>query len=167
MSIRLYELAAQYKQLESLEASDDLPAEVIRDTLDALEGDIQEKSTNVAYFIANLRAASDAIKSAADSMYDRANRLSHRADALHAYLQLQLQSCGISKIECPHFTLQLKNNPPTVVIDHEGSVPDHYWIQPEAPPKRIDKKAIAHAIKNGIDVPGAHVESAQRMEIKS
>jgi hypothetical protein len=164
--MRLYELALQYKSLEALEASEELPSELIRDTLEALQGDIEEKSKAVAMFIGNLRSAGDAIHVAADAMRVRGATLHKRAESLEAYLLLQMQTCGITKVECPYFTLARKANPPAVIIDHADSIPEEFWNQPEAPPKVIDKKAIAKAIKAGVDVPGAHAERRERLEIK-
>lgn len=167
MSAKLYELAAEYRYLESLEASDDLPAEVIRDTIEGMVGDLEAKCTNVAFFIKNQEAVAQSIEQAAAKMQARAGVLRKRAESLQAYLQLNMQSCGISKIESPYFTLQLKSNPPAVFIDHEGSIPDKYWVQPDTPPKRIDKAAIAAAIKAGEEVPGAHTSKGERLEIKA
>lgn len=166
MSLKLYEIAAQYRALEALEASEDLPAELIRDTIEALEGDLKDKATNVALFIESLRATADSIQVAADKMRERGKRLHDRADSLQSYLLLQMQACGITKVESPWFTLAVKANPPKVIIDHEGSVPEKFWVQPEPPPKAIDKRAIAVAIKAGEEVPGAHTERFERLEIQ-
>jgi len=164
--MKLYEIATQYRSLEALEASDELPAEVIRDTLEALEGDLQDKCTNVALFIENLRAVADSIQVAADKMHERGKRLHHRAESLQQYLLLNMQATGITKVESPWFTISRKANPPAVVIDHEGSIPDKFWRQPETPPKVIDRKAIAAAIKAGEVVPGCHTNNGERLEIK-
>ena len=49
----LYELTTQHRELEALaDTTDDLPPEVIRDTLEALEGTIQQKAISVAAFVA-------------------------------------------------------------------------------------------------------------------
>lgn len=167
--MKLYELTAQYKSLETLEASEDLPAEVIRDTLDGLQGDLQVKSTNVGYFIRNLEATADAIDEAAKTMRERAERARKRAQSLKDYLLFNMQACDITKIECEHFTLKVVNNPPSVIIDNEADVPEEFWRQPPQPPmppKVIDKRALGDAIKTGRQVPGAHSEQRQRLDIK-
>jgi hypothetical protein len=167
--VKLYELTAQYRALEALESSDDLPAEVIRDTLDGLEGQWQDKATNVGLFIRNLESVADAIDEAAATMQARGTRLRARAQSLQQYLLLNMQAAGISKVESPYFVLQVKKNPPTVVIDSENLIPAKFMRTPEPlpPPKPApDKKAIADAIKAGGEVPGAHVEQYERLEIK-
>ena len=167
--MKLYELTTQYKSLELLEASEDLPAEVIRDTLEGLTGDLEAKSVNVGYFIRNMEATAEAIEAAAKAMQERADRARKRAQSLKDYLLFNMQGCGISKIECEHFALTVRNNPPSVVIDNEADIPEPYWTQPPQPPlppKQINKRAIADAIKLGVEVRGAHTEQKQRLEIK-
>lgn len=167
--MKLYELTAQYRQLEALESSDDLPPEVIRDTLDGLEGQLQEKATNVGLFIRNLESVADAIDEAAEKMRERGTRLRKRAQSLNDYLLFNMQASGITKVESPFFTLKVKTNPPTVVVDSESLIPAEYMTQPDPlppPPPRPDKKAIAAAFKDGAEVPGCHVEQRQRLEIE-
>ena len=167
--MKLYELSATFQEVEALGSLDDVPAEVIRDTLDGIQVDFKEKAVQVGFFCENLRATAREILARAAAMEERAKRMLARSDSLQSYLQFNMQATGIFKIECPYFTLALKKNPPAVIVDHEGSIPEKYWVQPEAPPappKRIDRKAIAADIKAGIEVPGAHTESGERIEIK-
>jgi hypothetical protein len=168
-SLALYQLVEQHRSLEALADSDDIPAEVIRDTLEGLEGDIQAKSVSVAHFFKNLDASADAIDDAVKQMQSRAARLRKRSESIKAYLLLSMQATGITRIECPYFQLVVRNNPPSVVIDNEAEVPDSYKRTPEPLPlpKAVpDKKAIADAIKAGEVVPGAHTTTGQRLEIK-
>lgn len=167
--MKLYELVGQYRSLEALESSEDLPPEVIRDTLEGLEGQLQDKATNVGLFIRNLESTADAIDEAAETMRERGARLRKRAQSLSDYLQFNMLAAGISKVESPYFTLKIKTNPPTVVVDSESLVPAEYMTQPEPlppPPPRPDKKAIAAAFKAGEEVPGCHVEQRQRLSIE-
>lgn len=167
--MRLYELTAQYRALEALESSEDLPAEVIRDTLEGLEGQWHEKATNVGLFIRNLESTADAIDEAAAAMRARGARLRERAHSINEYLKLNMQASGITKVQSPYFALKLKKNPPTVVIDSENLIPAKFMRTPEPPPPpkaAPDKPAIAKAIKAGEEVPGAHVEQYERLEIE-
>lgn len=166
--MKLYELTAQYRALETLEVSEDLPPDVIRDTLEGLTGELQDKATNVAMFIRNLESTAEAIDEAAETMRKRGARLRERAQSLQQYLLLNMQACGITKIESPFFTLAVKKNPPTVIVTDEEAIPAEYMVTPDPPPpppKRPDKKAIAVALKAGQEVPGAYSERFERLEI--
>jgi hypothetical protein len=166
MSLRLFEITSQYKALESLADSDDLPPEVVADTLESLEGDFEQKAIAVAKFILSLEAASEDISEAAKAMDLRAARIAKRAESVRAYLLFQMQAIDWKKIETAEIRIGRRSNPPAVQVTDETTVPDAYWVQPEPPPKRIDKKAIKAALQDGKDVPGCYLESGERVEIK-
>lgn len=167
--MKLYQLTEQYQSLELLESSEDLPAEVIRDTLDGLTGELQLKATNVGLFIRNMEATAEAIEEAAKAMQARADRARKRADSLKDYLLFNMQGCGITKIESEYFTLAVRNNPESVVVDNANDIPHKFMRQPlppPPPPPSIDKRAISEALKRGEEVPGCHLEQKQRLEIR-
>ena len=91
MSLRLFEITQQFKALEGLQDSDDLPPEVIADTLEGIIGTFEEKAVAVAKFILSLEAAAEDIEAAAEAMHQRATRIKNRADSVRQYLLLQCQ----------------------------------------------------------------------------
>lgn len=164
-ALALYELVGQYRELEKLADSGDLPPEVIRDTLEALTGELETKATNVAMFTRNLEAAADAIDKAAEAMQERALRLRKRSEAVKAYLLFNMQASGITKISSPEFTLTVRKNPEAVHLADGVVLPVEYMEQPPAPPPRPDKKKIKEALKAGVVIDGAWLESGERLEI--
>ncbi|MEQ1580886.1 MAG: siphovirus Gp157 family protein [Steroidobacteraceae bacterium] len=163
--LHLYEISERYRELQMLAESDELPPEVIRDTLEGIEGDWQEKAGTVAAYIQNIEVIAEAKKAASKAIAERARMLEKRAESLRQYLLLQFQFMGKTRAECGAFTLILKNNPQSVVIDDETALPAAYMVQPPAPPPKPDKKAIGQAIKLGVEVPGCHAEVSQRVDI--
>jgi hypothetical protein len=163
---RLFEITAQFKALADLEDSDDLPPEVIADTLEGLQGDFEEKAVAVAKFIMSLEATAESIIEASKAMDLRSARLNKRAENVRNYLLLQMQIINWKKIETAEIRIGRRNNPVAVHITEEDSVPDNFWVQPDPPPKRIDKKAIKEALQAGGSVPGAHLESGERVDIR-
>lgn len=163
----LYQLVEQHRALEALADSEDLPQEVIRDTVEALAGDIEQKAVSVACFFRNLEAAADSIEDAAKAMRDRAARVRKRADSIRAYLLHNMQACEISKIESPYFTLTVRKNSAAVVVFDEAQVPAKFMVQKPAPSPSLDKKAVADAIKAGEDVPGCKLEQGVRLDVKA
>lgn len=163
----LYQLVRYQSQLEALADSGEVPPEQIADTLNALEGDINEKAVNVAAFTRNLDASADAIREAAKAMLTRADRIEKRAESVRQYLLFNMQAAGISRIESPWFTLAVRKNPPAVVVDDESALPPEFIVQPPPPAPRPDKDAIKRALKAGADVPGARLMQSERLEIKA
>lgn len=166
MQTSLYSLTGEYLAAADKLADLDLPDEVVADTLEGLAGALEVKATNVAAFVRNLEASAEAIKQAEADMAKRRQAIEHRAARVRQYLQFNLEKAGIQKIDCPFFKLSLRDNPPSVVIDAPTQIPTSFMRQPEPPPAAPDKKAIAEALKNGQDVPGAHLTRTRRLEIK-
>ena len=159
MSLPLYQLTHQLRELNELADSDDFPVETLRDTLDAVEGEIEVKARNI-------EATAHMIREAAKAMLTRAERLEKRSESIKAYLLYNCQASGISRIECPEFVISVRKNPPSVVIDDEAAIPPEYIVQPPAPPPRPDREAIKRAIKAGTDVPGCHLLQTERIEVR-
>jgi hypothetical protein len=164
----LYQLTEQHRELERLaDTTDDLPPEVIRDTIEALEGAIEAKAVSVAAVVRNLELHAEMIRTASKQLAERAARAEKRADSLRAYLLFNLQAVGVFKVESPEFTVTVRNNPVTVRIADERAVPAEFLVQPPAPPPKVDKAQIKEALKAGKDVPGCWLEAGQRVEIRS
>jgi hypothetical protein len=130
-------------------AGDDVDA--IRDTIEGeidLRGLIclaaQQNAIDVAQvngiaaLIEDLRARKDRVE----------KRIGMRRVAIHA----AMASGEIKTIETPAGTITRKAVPPAVLILEEANIPAEFW-KPSDP--RLDKKAVADALKSGREVPGA------------
>ena len=164
--MKLFEITQQFRELEKLELDDDIPPEVIRDTLEGLTGDFTEKAVQVAKFALSLESHADAIAEAAKAMSTRAGRMQKRADAIRSYLLFQMQLIQQKRIETPELVIARQTNPPSVQVTDEHGIPDKFWVQPEPPPRRIDKKAIKEALQSGETIDGAYLEQGESLRIK-
>ena len=162
----LYTLVEQHRELGRLADADDIDEAALRDTLEGLEGSIQIKAQSVAATIANMDAWADTVADAAEKLATRANRYRSRAAWLKSYLLSNMQQAGITKIETAELVASVRKNPASVAVLDESLVPDAYKVQPELPPKRVDKKAILADLKAGVDVPGCALQQGERLEIK-
>jgi hypothetical protein len=162
----LYVLTGEFK-LAALRLADlDLPEEVVRDTLDGLTGELEDKATATAMVVRNMEATAEAIKAAEAEMAQRRKALENRAAFLKARIQGAMQAIGMQKIACPYFTVTLRDNPPAVEVYEPALVPAQFMRQQEPPPPAIDKKAVAAALKAQEDVPGCRLTQGKRLEIK-
>lgn len=162
----LYQLVAQYRELQQIDA-EEIPEEVLRDTLEALTGELEVKATNVAMFCQNLDTFAANCKEAAKRMNDRAAKIQRKADQVHSYLQAMLEAAGITKIETPEFTLAIKKNPPSLVVSESALIPDEFMVTPPAPASYADKQAIKAALKAGREIDGCRLEQGTRLEIRT
>jgi len=165
MELKLYEVTDIYlRALKGLEDSD-LPENVVLNTLDALEGALEVKATNVAAYFQNLEAEANAIKNAETRMAKRRKAIESRVEWLRHYLKTNMDRCGITEIKSPEFVLKIVKNPPMMVIDHQDAIPEQFMrIIPET--REPDKNALKEALKTGEVIPGAHLETQTRLSIK-
>ena len=163
---QLYVLALEYRAAAEKLADLDLDAETVTDTLDSLSGDFESKAIGTSMVLRNIEATAEQIKQAEAAMAARRKALENRADSIKRYLLGAMQTTGITKIECPHFRISVRDNPPAVDVFDAAQVPAEFMVTPPAPPPAPDKAAIKAAIKAGATVPGARITQGQRVEVR-
>ena len=163
----LFELVAQHRQLQVLAEESDLDPQMLLDTLEGLQGDIEAKSRSVAMVIRNIESFADQVDEAAEQMALRAKRIRERAAGIRTYLKTSMQATGITKIQCAEFTIALRKNPARADIVDESAIPDEYREWPEPPPPRVNRKAVLDALKAGKPVPGAQIAQDERVDIRA
>lgn len=163
--MNLYQLAGEYLAISDKLHDMDLDEQTIQDTLEGLSGDLEEKGINVAKYMRNLEVSAEQIKQAEAQMAARRKAIEKRVDGLKRYLKENMERTGITKIECPYFVISIKNNPEAVTVDDEESIPRDYFK--EIPVSyQLDKALVKQALKDGYEVPGAHLSRGTRIEIK-
>jgi hypothetical protein len=167
-SVALYQLAGQYQQLLSSLSELDLDAGCVADTLEAsgLVDDITDKAVGIEMVARSLEMSVPAIDKELIRLESLKARQILKAQGLRHYLLTNMQATGITKIEAPLFKISLQNNPPSIDVYELGLIPSEYMRQPDTPPPAPDKKAIAAALKAGIEVQGAKLVQSQRLVIK-
>ncbi len=165
-NLTLYEINQDYMQALDMftDPEVDIPLEAAIDTLDGIEGQLQDKAVNVAKFIQNLDATAKAIKEAEQKMAKRRKAIENRAQWFKDYLKNNMQAAGITKIESPWFNLAIQKNPEAVEITNEELLPDDF--KTEVVTTKIDKAAIKQVIKDGVSVPGAVLIQGTRLAIR-
>lgn len=159
----LYEMTKDLKDLyqlmDSFDAeeteSDDSMALAIRDTLDGLQLQFDDKAVAIVKFSQALEGDTTAIDLEIKRLQDRKKRITKRKESLRDYLRMNMEATDINKIECPLFTITLAKGRDQVQIANESQIPDDYVrVKTEIKP---DKVAIGKALKQGQAVPGAEL----------
>lgn len=159
--MKLFELTADYNQVLLL--ADDLDQETFQDTLEAIEGAIEDKAENMAKLIRCIEVDINALKEEEKRLADRRKALENKVSGIKEYLQQQLEFAGIDKVKRPTLTISIQANPPSVFVKDESLIPSHYMI-PVAP--KLDKKSILQFLKEGGDVPGCEIQQLRGLRIK-
>ena len=160
--MKLYDLSNQYQSL--FECLDDLPEDAVNDTLEALEGDINEKLVNASALILNLEAEANAIKQAINKMELREHNLNKKACNIRKYITLYMENLGIKEIRSDQFKASLRTNMPSLIVDDESKIPAKYIKEKIV--KSVDKIGIKIVLAIGDTVEGCHLEQSKSLIYK-
>lgn len=164
--LSLYEISDDYALAVENLLELDIDEQTFNDTLEGLQGDFRDKAVNLAYFIKNLEVTSASIKEAEERMYERRKALDKKLSRLREYLMCCMDNADILKIDdCPDFSIKIRTNPPSLVINDENEIPDCFWYMPD--PKRVlDKLSLKSDLKEGREIPGAELVYNKSLQIK-
>lgn len=162
----LYQLAQDWKAL--YEQIDDIPEDAFSDTIEAIEGEFDEKADNIACLIKSIDAEADGIKAEVESLKQRESSKRAKSSRLREYLRQQMEIIGKKKIESPRNCISLAKAPAKVIMDDNflswAEEQADYLLKYKAP--EPDKAAIKKALENGNQIPYAHLESGVSLRIK-
>ena len=165
----LFEIASEFKQMEHQLRQLDLDEQTINDTLEAESGDLVDKLAAVMAVALSMEAEANMIDMhVVQRAMRRVESLCRRAARLREYALDAMVACNKVEVSQPDLRFRLRDNPASCVIDDPEKVPDLYKTTEEIPATTktvIDKAAIKLACKNGVSVPGAHIEVKKRIEV--
>ena len=160
----LYELTGEWQQVLSMMEDPDVPEEAVRDTLEGLSGEIEEKADGYAKVMRQLQAEAEAIEKEEERLNDRRDMLMSRVARMKEALMESMRATGKTKFKTTLFSFGIrKASQKRLVIDHEEAVPDKYWKQP---PKVIDTKMLKADLASGDMVGVAHLEQSEYLSIR-
>ena len=125
--MNLYEITGNLLALQNLMESDELDAETLVDTLEAVEGEYEIKLENYCKVIKNLEADITAIKNEVTRLSDKRKSLEKNIDRLKAAMFDSMKSTGTNKVKGQIFTLSIQKNggkAPVVVDVKTADLPD-------------------------------------------
>jgi hypothetical protein len=91
-----------------------------------------------------------------DKLRDRKDRIERRIAMRRVAILTAMQSGEIRTLDTPAGTVTRKAVPPSVLILEEAEIPAEFF-KPQEP--KLDKKAVAEALKAGKPVPGAQMSN--------
>ena len=106
----LYNLNAAYRQLMERLYDEVLSEEAIIDTLDSIEGVIEDKADGYGKVIQMLDADIASIKAEEARLYARRKSLERRKDVLKSNLFDAMKTIGLAKIKTALFTVSIRKN---------------------------------------------------------
>lgn len=143
--------------------SEDIDEQTILDTLESLEGEIEDKADNYAKIIISLKADAKAIKDEETRLSDRRKALENKSETLKKNLEGVMRETGKTDFKTALHSFKIQKNPESVIIDDESKIPSTYLIEQQP---QIDKNAISKLLKSGVKVSYAHLKQGEGLRIR-
>ena len=159
---KLYKLTQNYNNLLELVDNPDVPTEMLEESLNSIDDEIDTKAENIAKVIKSIESDIAGLKGEEKRLADRRKSLEGRIDNLKEYVEGSMRAVGKEKIRGKAFTLGIQRNAPSVDIIDEDVIPEQYFITK----KELSKKDILVALKKGEEVPGAAVKQTESLRIR-
>lgn len=148
--MNLNEINEAIKQLQDKE---DLPEDVLKDTLESLELTRDEKLDNIASWIEKNNATTDWLKNKVDTFTKEKQRLTKQNKALMQYMTEVIDDSGYKTIKTKNHILKPRNYRASVVIENSQKIPDQFKKTVEE--TKIDKTLLYKKLSDGEAILGA------------
>ena len=160
----LYQLTQDFLELQNM-MEEGVDAQVIADTMEGLDYEIEEKADGYAKVMKNLQAEADAYGKEIARMKERKEALENHIDRMKHSLEAAMIATGKEKFKTKYFGFNIQNNPPKIVIDRPDMIPAEYLIP--QPPK-ADNKALKEYLMQMKDERSdfAHIERGRGLRIR-
>jgi len=164
--MNLYELTDEYLQLQMMLEDPDIDSQVITDTLEAVEGEIEIKADNYAKVIRNMESNLAGIRAEQERLAARKNLLESGIKRLKENLQESMILTGKRKFKTDLFSFNIQKNggkaPVILDVADTSELPDELVRIKEEP----DLEAIRELCEQG-DCKYAHLgERGESLRIK-
>ncbi|EHP7830968.1 hypothetical protein A4Q21_06155 [Listeria monocytogenes] len=156
----LYSIQDKYQQLLNL--AEQLDPELLKDTLESIDDELETKAENVAFVIKELEGQSLILDVEIKRLSERKNTINNNVKRLKQSLHDAMLVANKQKIKTNLFTLDIRKNPHSVFVEDESKLINYLVEQP----KKLDKTKLKDDLKKGIDVPGAVLVQTERLQIK-
>jgi len=154
----LYEITDDFKKLEFMLEEGEFDEEAIQEAIADVLKDLDVKAEGYMKFIKNLESQENAIKSEIDRLNTRKSEMAKKKESMLKGLQNAMEITSNDSVGGDLFTAKLRKRPKSVIILNQDLVPKIYINTPIPEPK-VDKKAVADAIKRGEVVDGVEYKS--------
>lgn len=133
--MRLYELTEQYEILQDMMYDPDVDEQIVRDTMEALWGEIEDKADGYAKIILDMKYDMEALQAEERRLQARRQNLDARQKWLKENLMANMEAIGKTKIKTALFTVSIQKNggkEPLIIDGNIDDIPGKFLI-PQPP----------------------------------
>lgn len=145
MGMSLYSLTGNFLALQEMMMDPDIDPEVIQDTIEAMDGDYEEKLNNCGKVITNLSALVAGIDEEEKRLKARKKTINNQIDRLKKNIKESMIALDKKKVKTELYSYTIKGGVPSVVIDNTDKIPKEFRT-PQ--PDKIDMDGIKRLLKD-------------------
>lgn len=157
----LYELTGSMAYLHQLLEDPEADEQVIKDTMESINYEIEDKADGYAKIIRMLNAEVEAISTEVDRLEGRKRAIQNNSDRLKQALEQSMIFLNKRKFRTALFSFNIQKNTPSVNIT--GEVPEQFLI-PQEP--KVDKRAIIAYVKEHGNTEYAELTQSESLRIR-
>lgn len=83
----------------------------------------------------------------------------HRNEMRRAAIEQAMLVAEQEKINLPTATVFISKRAPGLIVEDEADIPSEFFKDPEPVAPKLDKRALAAALKDGREIPGARLDN--------
>lgn len=159
----IYELTNDFKEVMSLLESGEYDEETLKNTLECIECEIEEKADGYARVIRNTEADIAGIKAEEERLAKKRKTLENSIKQMKDNLEHAMRTTGKTKFKTELFSFNIQKNPPKVQLIEGAVIPDVYLIEQEP---KVNTEFIKDRLKEGKELPFAVLVQGESLRIK-
>ena len=157
----LYELTGQYMYL--MEIAEEADPDVLRDTIEGIDGEIEDKADNCAKVIRNLEGESKAIGEEIERLNKKKRGIDNSIDSIKKNLERCMIIAGKRKFKTTLFSFGIQKNTPSVSVKDESKVPAQFWKQQDP---KLDRTSLKEFLKENGNTDYAELVQGESLRIR-
>ena len=147
--MKLYEITGEILELLTMAEDLELDQKMIRDTMEGLDFEFEEKAEAYAKVVKTLEMDIAGLDEEIQRMTKRKATIKNNIDRLKRSLEGAMIATGKRKFKTALFGFGIQKNPPSLNVLDESKIPDEFWIEQQ--PKLDKKAALAYVKENEVD----------------
>ena len=150
----LYELTNDYETVLNMLYDEEIDEQMVLDTLESIEGEIEDKADGYAKIIKELLGDAEKIKAEKLRLEARQKAFENRAKLLRNNLQNMMTQLGKTKFKTELFSFGIQKNGGKLplIINDISKVPEEYFKHTE---KELNNTKIREDLEAGKELPFA------------
>lgn len=157
----LYELTGQYLAL--MDIAEEADPDVLRDTLELIDGEIEDKADNCAKVIKNLEGESKTIEEEIERLNRKKKGIDNSINSIKKNLERCMIVTGKRKFKTTLFSFGIQKNAPSINVKDESKIPAQFWKKQDP---KLDRTSLKEFLKENGNTEYAELVQGESLRIR-